>query len=145
MYHKCIYFPTKTKANHNFIPPFLLPLTNPLCKVVCQPLLVGLGENEFLLQMGGKYQHPWGALGCSTLQIGQTTLPYHEPHPKTQPQHTTTKMSLHRPIHQRLWSSLSMTTSAMDLDLGAVAPYGSEADAGGGSAIPLLWGRWKLK
>jgi hypothetical protein len=29
--------------------------------------------------MGGKYQHPWGALGCSTLQTGQTTLPYRKP------------------------------------------------------------------
>ena len=55
---------------------------------------------------------------------------YREPQHKTQPQHTTTNMSRRRPTHQRLRSSLSMAKSAMDLDLGAAAPYGSEAGAG---------------
>jgi hypothetical protein len=125
-----MYFPPKTKANHYFTPPFLLPLTNPLCMVVCQPPLVGFrGSTTSSLNMGGKYQHPWGAHGCSTLQIGQTTLPYHEPgHKKTQ-QHTTINMSRCCPTHQRLWPSLSMATSVMDLYLGAATPYGSEAGA----------------
>ena len=130
MHHKCIYFPPKTKVNHNFRPPFLLPLRNPLCMVVCQPPLVGLGEHYFLI----KYVEEVSAsLGCirllySTNLANYATLPQSRTQ-KTQ-QHTTTNMSRHHPTHQRLQSSLPMATSAMDLDLGAAAPYGSEAGAG---------------
>ncbi len=42
---------------------------------------------------------------------------------KTQ-QHITTNVSRGRPTHQQFWSSLSMATSAMDLDLGAAIPMG---------------------
>jgi hypothetical protein len=55
---------------------------------------------------------------------------YREPQHKTQPQHRTTNMSRCRPTHQRLRSSLSMAKSAIDLYLGAAAPYGLEAGAG---------------
>ena len=96
---------------------------------VSRPKLVR-GSTTSSWNMGGKYQHPWGALGCSTLQTWQTTLPYREPGHKKHKKHTTSNMSRRRPTHQRLWPSLSMATSAMDLDLGAAAPYGSEAGAG---------------
>ena len=92
MHHKCIYFPPKTQIITP-PPPFLLPLTNPLCMVVCQLPLVGSGEHYFLIKYGGKYQHPWCALGCSTLKTGQTTLPYHEPGHKKHNTHKTTNMS----------------------------------------------------
>ncbi len=130
MHHKCIIFLPKTKTNHNFAPPFLLPLTNPLCMVVCQPPLAGLGEHYFLMKYGAKVS---ASLGCirllySTNLANYATLPRARTQ-KTQ-QHTTTNMSRRRPTHQRLRSSLSMATSTMDLDLGAANPYGSEAGAG---------------
>jgi hypothetical protein len=53
------------------------------------------------------------------------TALYSKPQHKTQPQHTTTNMSRHRPTLQWLWPSLSMATSPMDPNLGAAAPYGS--------------------
>ncbi len=91
MHHKCMYFPPKTKANHNFTPPFLLPLTNPLCMVVCQRIYLFQGKHYFLIKYGGTYQHKWGALGCSTLQTGQTALPYCKPGHKN----TTTHNNQH--------------------------------------------------
>ncbi len=129
MHHKCIYSSPKMKVKHNFTSPFLLPLTNPLCMVVCQLPLVGLGEHYFLIKYGEKES---ASLGCirllySTNLANYTTLP-HAGTQKTQ-QHTTTNMSRCRPTHQQLWSSLSMATSAMDLDLDAAASYGSEAGA----------------
>ncbi len=135
VHHKCIYFPPKRKANHNFTPPFLLPLTNPLCMVVCQPPLVGSGEHYFLIKYGGKVS-AW--VGCSwvlysTNWANYATLPQTRTQ-KTQ-QHTTINMSKRCPTHQRLRSSLSMATPAMDLYLGTAAPYGSEAGAGGALAI----------
>ena len=36
LYFAMQIFPTKTKVNHYCTPPFLLPLTNLLCIVVCQ-------------------------------------------------------------------------------------------------------------
>jgi hypothetical protein len=130
VHHKCIYFSPKTKVNHNVTPPFLLPLTNPLYMVVCQPPLVGSGEHYFLIKYGEKVS---ASVGCirllySTNWANYTTLLRARTH-KTQ-QHTTTNMSRRCPTHQRLRSSLSMATSAMDLYLGAAAPYGSEAGAG---------------
>ncbi len=118
------------KVNHNLTPPFLLPLTNPLCMVVCQLPLVGLGEHYFLIKYGGKVS---ASLGCirllySTNLANYATLPQTRTQ-KTQ-QHTTTNMSRRRLTHQQFLSSLSMATSAMDLDLGAAALYGSEAGAG---------------
>ena len=80
-------------------------------------------------------------VGCSTLQTWQTTLPYREPGHKKHKKHTTTNMSRRRPTHQRLWPSLSMATSAMDLDLGAAAPYGSEAGAGRSVCSRRCWFR----
>ncbi len=117
------------KANHNFTPPFLLPLTNPLCMVVCQLPIVGLGEHYFLIKYGEKVS---ASVGCirllySTNWANYATLPQARTQ-KTQ-QHTTTNMSRRRTTHQWLGSSLSMATSAMDLYLGATAPYGSEAGA----------------
>ena len=118
------------KAKPNCTPPFLLLLTNPLCMVVCQLPLVGSGEHYFLIKYGGKVS-AW--VGCSwvlysTNWANYATLPQARTQ-KTQ-QHTTTNMSRRRPTHQWLRSSLSMATSAMDLDLGTAAPYGSEAGAG---------------
>ncbi len=111
------------KANHNFTPPFLLPLTNPLCMVVCQLPLV-------LASTWGKVS---ALVGCIRLLYSTNWANYATlPRDTTQntPQHTTTNMSRPRPTHQWLWSSLSMATSAMDLYLGATALYGSEAGAG---------------
>ena len=104
--------------------------THTLCMVVCQPPLVGSGEHYFLIKYGGKVS---ASLGCSwvlysTNWANYATLPRARTQ-KTQ-QHTTTNMSRRRPTHQRLRSSLSMAKSAMDLDLGAAAPYASEAGAG---------------
>ncbi len=118
------------KANHNSTPPLLLRLTNPLCMAVCQPPRVGLGEHYFLMKYGGKVS---ASLGCirslySTNLANYATLPQARTQ-KTQ-QNTTTNMSRRRPTHQRLPSSFYMATSAMDLDLGAANPYGSEAGAG---------------
>ncbi len=130
MHHKYIYFPQKTKANHNSTPPFLLRLTNPLCMVVCQPPLVGSGEHYFLIKYGGKVS---ASLGCSWVLYSTNLANYATlPRARTQKtqQHTTTNMSRRRPTHQQLWSSLSMATFAMDLYLGAAALYGSEAGAG---------------
>jgi hypothetical protein len=95
--------------------------------VVCQPPLVGLGEHYFLMKYGAKVS---ASLGCIRLLYptnfaNYATLPQARTQ-KTQ-QHTTTNMSRRCPTHQRLWSSLSMSTSTMDLDLGAANPYGSEA------------------
>ncbi len=56
-------------------------------------------------------------------------------------QHTTTNMSRRRPTHQRLWSSLSMATSAMDLDLGTPTLYGSEAGTGHSVRSRRYWFR----
>ncbi len=118
------------KANHNFTPPCLLPLTNPLCMVVCQPSLVGSGEHYFLM----KYVEEVSAsLGCIRLLYSTNLANYAIlPQARTQKtqQHTTTNMSRRRPTHQRLWPSLSMATSTMDLDLGTAVPYGSEAGTG---------------
>jgi hypothetical protein len=110
-------------VNHNSSPPFIVPLTNPLCMVVCQPPLVGSGEHYFLMKYGAKVS---ASLGC--IRLLYSTLPRARTQ-KTQ-QHTTTNMSRRHPTHQRLRSSLSMATSAMDLDLGAANPNGSEAGAG---------------
>ena len=65
------------KANHNFTPPFLLPLTNPICMVVCQPPLDGSGEHYFLIKYGVKFS---ASLGCirllySTILANYATLP----------------------------------------------------------------------
>ncbi len=118
------------KANQNFTTPFLLPQTNHLCMVVCQPPLVGSGEHYFLIQYGGKVSASLGFIRLlySTNLANHATLPRARTQ-KTQ-QHTTTNMSRRRPTHQWLRSSLSMATSAMDLDLGTATPYGSEAGAG---------------
>jgi hypothetical protein len=118
------------KVNHNFTPPFLLPLTNPLCMVVCQPPLVCSGEHYFLIKYAEEVS---ASLGCIRLLYSANLANYATlPQAGTQKtqQHTTTNMSRRRPTHQRLWSSFSMSTSTMDLDLGAAAPYGSEAGAG---------------
>jgi hypothetical protein len=69
--------PLKMKAKPNCTPPFLLPLTNPLCMVVCQPPLVGSGEHYFLIKYGGKVS---ASLGCirllySTNLANYATLP----------------------------------------------------------------------
>ena len=72
----------------------------------------------------------WVRLGDQLYKIGKVRVLYRKPQPKTQPQHTTTNMSHCHPTHQRLWCSLSMATSAMALDLGATAPYGSVAGVG---------------
>ncbi len=126
------------KVNHNFTPPFLLPLTNPLCMVVCQPPIVSSGEHYFPISYGGKVS-AW--VGCSWVLYATNWANYatlsQARTQKTQ-QHTTTNMSRHRPTHQRLWSSLSMATSAMDLYLGAAALYGSEAGAGRVPSIGML-------
>ncbi len=130
MHHKCIYFSPKTKANNNFTPPFLLLPTNPLCMVVCQPPLIGSGEHYFLI----KYREKVSAwVGCSWVLYSinwenYATLP--QAISQNTQQHTTTNMSRHCPTHQRLWTSLSMSTSAMDLYLGTAASCGSEAGAG---------------
>ncbi len=105
MHHKCIFSSAKMKANHNFTPPLLLPLTNPLCMVVCQPPLLGLGEHYFLIKYAEEVS---ASLGCirslystnlanyATLQRARTQ--------KTQ-KHTTTNMSRRRPTHQLGWES----------------------------------------
>ena len=79
------------------------------------------------IKMGEKYQHGWGAV---LYKMGEVTVLYRNPQPKTQPQHSTTNMSRCRPTRQQLWSHLSMATSAMALDLGAAVPYGSVAGVG---------------
>ena len=81
------------KVNHHFTPPFLLRLTNPLCMVVCQPPLLGLGGHYFLMKHGGKVS---ASLGCirslySTNLANYATLPRARTQ-KTQ-KHTTTNMS----------------------------------------------------
>ncbi len=78
--------------------------------------------------MWRKFQHPWGALGCSTLQTGQTTLPYREPGYK---KHSNTHNNQHewrRPNHQRLWPSPSMGRPAAPPTNGAATPYGPMQD-----------------
>jgi hypothetical protein len=68
-------------------------------------------------------------LGALLYKLGKL----HYPTASQDTKNTTTHNNQHerrRPTHQRLWSSLSMATSAIDLDLGAVAPYGSEAAVG---------------
>ncbi len=102
------------KANHNFTPPFLLLLTNPLCIVVCQLPLLGLGEHYFLIKYGEKVSASEGCIRLlySTNWKNYATLPRARTQ-KTQ-QHTTTNMSRRHPTHQWLWPSLSMATSAMD-------------------------------
>ena len=82
----------------------------------------------------------WVRLGDQLYKMGKVMVLCHQPQPKTQPQHTTTNMSDHQPTHQQLWSSLSMATSSMALDVGAAAPYGSLAGAGpraSGALLPL--------
>jgi len=111
-------------------PPLLLRLTNPLCMVVCQLPRVGSGKHYFLMKYGGKVS---ASLGCirslySTNLANYATLPRARTQ-KTQ-HHTTTNMSRRHSTHQRLRSSLSMATSAMDLYLGVADPYGSEAGTG---------------
>jgi len=98
--------------------------------VVCQPPLLGSGGHYFLMKYAEEVS---ASLGCirllySTNLANYATLPRARTQ-KTQ-KHTTTNMSRRRPTHQRLWPSLSMATSAMDLYLGAAAPYGPEAGAG---------------
>jgi len=78
----------------------------------------------------------FGVKCFSDLTTQARNLRYREPQHKTQPQHTTTNMGRRRPTHQWLRSSLSMAKSAIDQDLGAAAPYGSEAGAG-----RLVWSR----
>jgi len=58
--------------------------------------------------MGGKYQHPWGALGRSTLQTWQTTLPYREPGHKK-----------HKNTQQPTWSGAALPTSGF----GPLSPW----------------------
>ncbi len=97
---------------------------------VCQPPLVGSGEHYFLIKYAEEIS---ASLGCIRLLYSTNLANYATlPQARTQKtkKHTTTNMSRRRPTHQRLWPSLSMATSAMDLDLGAAAPYGSEAGAG---------------
>ena len=123
--------PPKLEANHNCNPPIFITADNP-------PMHGGL--SAVLNQFGGaisyrvrKYQHGWGALLykvgkllCPTAsqQSGQTTLPYHEPQPKTQPHHTTTnnKHELPPPYPPAALLSIAMVTSAMAPDLGAASP-----------------------
>ncbi len=71
------------KVNHNFTPPCLLLLTNPLCMMVCQPPLVGSGEHYFLIKFGEKVS-TW--VGCSWVLYStnwENMLPYRKPHHKT--------------------------------------------------------------
>ena len=104
--------------------------THPLCMVVCQLLRVGSGEHYFLI----KYvEENSASLGCirlfySTNWANYTTIP--QARTQKTKQHTTTNMSCRCPTHQQLRFSLSMATSAMYLDLGTAAPYGSEAGVG---------------
>jgi len=67
------------KANHNFTPPIFITTDKPPMHGGLSATPGWFGGALLPLNMGGKYQHPWGALGCSTLQIGQTTLPCREP------------------------------------------------------------------
>ncbi len=41
------------KVNHNFTPPCLLPLTNPLCIVVCQRIYLFQGKHYFVIKYTG--------------------------------------------------------------------------------------------
>ena len=52
---------------------------------------------------------------------------YREPQHKTQPNHTTTNMSRHRPTLQRRWPSLSMGRLSVPPTNGAAASYRSHA------------------
>ncbi len=102
-------------------PPHFLQVTHPLCMVMCLPCL-GQALVCLILHLNGGKVSAW--VRCSTLQNGENTVLYLPQH-KTQPQHTTTNMSRHRPTLQPLWPSLSMATSAMDPNLGAAATYGT--------------------
>jgi len=81
---------------------------------------------ESCLKLGEKYPHGLGALLYKMGKISTLSQ-------ATTQNTTTTHNNQHeqaRPTHQRLRSSLSMAKSVMGLDLGATAPYGSEAGAG---------------
>ena len=130
MHHKCIYFPPKTKANHNFTPPIFITADKPPMHGCFSAALCWSGGALVLASNGGKLP-AW--VGCSWVLYSTNWANYATlPRATTQntPQHTTTHMSRHHPTHQRLWSSLSMAASAMGLDLGAATPYGSEAGTG---------------
>ncbi len=110
--------------NRNSTPPFLLPMTNPLCMVVCQPPLVGLGEHYFLIKYGGKVS---ASLRCSWVLYSTNWANYATlPQARTQQtqQHTQHQHERHLPTHQQLWPSPSISRLAAPRTNSATTPYG---------------------
>ena len=65
-------------------------------------------------------------MGALLYKMGKIST-HHEPQHKTQPQHTTTNMSRHRPTLQRHWPSHSMGRLLAPPTNGAAASYWSHA------------------